>query len=252
MCSEIFVPPRPCCGSRLARCHWRPPRRTLRRSKPTAARSQKAGPAGTVSKATSEPTTTVGRFDGVEPASTDSKATANSTAKSKAPASKPKAGGRYRVNDNGQVKSDVKIESDVRTSGDCCPVPQNGTGRYKGKYKGNDDGHVNDQVKGNGQFNGNVKGARLKTKSRRPLQRQRQRQLQRQKQLNLEGNVSGKGNVSGNVNRGLLRRSRDVASRLERTGRRGNRTSLVCQRPTLLLTGRHGRNLRGCGLCGGW
>jgi len=39
------------------------------------------------------------------------------------------------IESNGKVKVDVTIESKGRTDGDCCPVPQNGTGRYK--VKGN-------------------------------------------------------------------------------------------------------------------
>src|SRR5579863_764950 len=67
----------------------------------------------------------------------------------------------HKGNGNGQIKGNIKIESNgkieckVRTDGDCCPVPQSGTGRYR--------------FKGKGQFNYNVKGARLKCKSRRVL-----------------------------------------------------------------------------------
>jgi hypothetical protein len=72
-----------------------------------------------------------------------------------------RCGAVHKCNGNGQIKGNIKIESNgkiecnVRTDGDCCPVPQSGTGRYR--FKGKD------------QFNYNVKGARLKCESRRPL-----------------------------------------------------------------------------------
>jgi len=64
-----------------------------------------------------KPKATTARFDETEPAATNSTATAEPTATSKAPASKEKAGGLYKFNSKFHGKSKRKFEGKFRNNG---------------------------------------------------------------------------------------------------------------------------------------
>src|SRR5271156_6437519 len=62
-------------------------------------------------------------------------------------------------------------DAESKTNDNGCPVPESGTGRYRGEGRRG----CEVRVRGNCGSKVRVKDARLNNKSRRPLQRQRQR-----------------------------------------------------------------------------